>query len=145
MTDAPSVNHVPVMTGGVGRDQVRQFYSTHFIPQMPPDLQFTPVSRTVGSDRVVEEIVVGFTYSVRMDWMLPGIPATGKRVEVPLVAIVEFENGKVARERIYWDQASVLSQLGLLDAAALPVAGVESAQKVLDPRLPSNALIERST
>jgi len=76
--------------------------------------------------------------------MLPGVPPTGRQVEIPLVAIVHFRDGKLAHEHIYWDQASVLVQLGLLDPANLPVSGVESARKVLDPALPSNALIERA-
>jgi len=80
-----------------------------------------------------------------MDWMLPDIPPTGKRVEVPLVVIVGFHDGKIAYERIYWDQASVLVQLGLLDADTLPIVGIESARKVLDPNLPSNTLIERKS
>lgn len=79
-----------------------------------------------------------------MDWLLPGIAPTGKRVEVPLVAIVRFREGKLAHEHIYWDQASVLVQLGLLDSSKLPIAGVESARKALDKTLPSNALIDRS-
>ena len=144
MADAPNVNHVPVLTGGVGRDQVRAFYATHFIPQMPPDLEISPVSRTVGTERIVDEMVVRFTHTVRMDSMLPGVPPTGHPVEAAVVAIVEFQDGKVAQERIYWDQASVLAQLGLLDATRLPVAGAESARKVLDPSLPANALIERA-
>jgi carboxymethylenebutenolidase len=89
-------------------------------------------------------MVFKFTHTIRMDWMLPGIAPTGKRVEVPLVAIVRFREGKLAHEHIYWDQASVLVQLGLLDIGTLPVAGVESARKALDPRLPSNALISRA-
>jgi carboxymethylenebutenolidase len=79
-----------------------------------------------------------------MDWMLPGIPPTGRRVEVALVAIVRFRDGKVAHEHIYWDQASVLAQIGLLDPDRLPIAGVASAKKVLDPSLPANALIRRA-
>ena len=75
--------------------------------------------------------------------MLPGVPPTGKRVEVAVVAIVQFKDGKIASERIYWDHASVLVQLGLLNPGTLPVAGVESARKVLDPALPSNELIHR--
>ena len=144
MAEAPTVNHVPVLTGGVGRDQVRAFYARSFIPQMPPDLEFVPVARTVGAERLVDELVARFTHTVRIDWMLPGVAPTGRRVEVAVVAIVEFQDGKVAHERIYWDQASVLAQLGLLDAAALPVAGAESARKVLDPSLPSNELLERA-
>jgi carboxymethylenebutenolidase len=144
MVEEPIVNHVPVLTGGVGREQVREFYATVFIPQLPPDLQLTPISRTVGAERLVDEMVIRFTHTVRMDWMLPGIPPTGKSVEVPVVAVVEFRDGKVAQERIYWDQASVLAQLGLIPAGTLPVAGAESARKVLDPSLPANALIERA-
>jgi carboxymethylenebutenolidase len=137
------VNHVPVMTGGVGHDELRDFYSQRFIPQMPPDTAMTPVSRTIGVDRIVDEMVFEFTHTIKMDWMLPGVEPTGKHVRVALVVIVHFRDGKLAHEHIYWDQASVLAQLGLIDAAKLPVAGVESAEKVLDPRLPSNELMNR--
>ncbi|HJX92348.1 MAG TPA: dienelactone hydrolase family protein [Pyrinomonadaceae bacterium] len=135
------VNHVPVMTGGVGHDELREFYSRRFIPQMPPDTSMTPVSRTIGIDRVVDEMVFEFTHTIKMDWMLPGVEPTGKHVKVALVVIVHFRDGKLAHEHIYWDQASVLAQLGLIDATKLPVAGVESAEKVLNPRLESNALM----
>src|ERR1051326_8018778 len=144
MVEDAYVNHIPVLTGGVGRDELREFYSKRFIPQMPPDTEMTPVSRTIGEDQLVDEMVFKFTHSIRMDWMLPGVPPTGKRVEVPLVAIVRFREGKLAHEHIYWDQASVLVQLGLLDVGTLPVAGVESARKALDPSLPSNALISHA-
>ncbi len=137
------VNHVPVMTGGVGHDELREFYSKRFIPQMPPDTAMTPVSRTIGVDRVVDEMVFEFTHTIKMDWMLPGVEPTGKRVRVALVVIVHFREGKLAHEHIYWDQASVLAQLGLIDATELPVAGVESAEKVLNPKLPSNELMKR--
>jgi carboxymethylenebutenolidase len=137
------VNHVPVMTGGVGHAELREFYSLRFIPQMPPDTAMTPVSRTIGVDRVVDEMVFEFTHTSKMDWMLPGVEPTGKHVKVALVVIVHFREGKLAHEHIYWDQASVLAQLGLIDASTLPVAGVESAEKVLNPRLPSNALMNR--
>ena len=137
------VNHVPVMTGGVGHVELREFYSQRFIPQMPPDTAMTPVSRTIGVDRVVDEMVFEFTHTIKMDWMLPGVEPTGKHVRVALVVIVHFRDGKLAHEHIYWDQASVLAQLGLIDAAKLPVAGVESAEKVLDPKLPSNELMNR--
>ena len=137
------VNHIPVLTGGVGREELREFYSKRFIPQMPPDTEMIPISRTIGNNQLVDEMVFKFTHTIRMDWMLPGIAPTGKRVEVPLVAIVQFRDGKLAHEHIYWDQASVLVQLGLLDATKLPVAGVETARKALDPRLPSNALMRR--
>ena len=137
------VNHVPVMTGGVGHDELREFYSKRFIPQMPPDTAMTPVSRTIGVDRVVDEMVFEFTHTIKMDWMLPGLEPTGKHVKVALVVIVHFRDGKLAHEHIYWDQASVLAQLGLLDSQKLPVAGVESAEKVLNPELPSNELMSR--
>ncbi len=144
MIDDAYVNHIPVLTGGVGRSELREFYSKRFIPQMPPDTEMTPVSRTIGEDQLVDEMVFKFTHSIRMDWILPGIPPTGKRVEIPLVAIVRFRDGKLAHEHIYWDQASVLVQIGLLDASKLPVAGVESARKVLDHTLPANALMRRA-
>ncbi|HEY6802103.1 MAG TPA: dienelactone hydrolase family protein [Pyrinomonadaceae bacterium] len=136
------VNHVPVMTGGVGHDELREFYSKRFIPQMPPDTAMTPVSRTIGVDRVVDEMVFEFTHTIKMDWMLPGVEPIGKPVKVALVVIVHFRDGKLAHEHIYWDQASVLAQLGLIDTTSLPVAGVESAEKVLDPQLPSNTLMK---
>jgi carboxymethylenebutenolidase len=144
MVEDAYVNHIPVLTGGSGQDELREFYSKRFIPQMPPDTEMTPVSRTIGEDQIVDEMVFKFTHTIPMDWMLPGIPPTGKRVEVPLVAIVRFRDGKLAHEHIYWDQASVLVQIGLIDAANLPVAGVESAHKVLDPTLPANALMRRA-
>ena len=143
MVEDAYVNHIPVLTGGVGRDELREFYSKRFIPQMPPDTEMAPVSRTIGEDQIVDEMVFKFTHSIPMDWMLPGIPPTGKRVEVPLVAIVRFRDGKLAHEHIYWDQASVLVQIGLLDPAKVPVAGVECARKVLDPTLPANTLMRR--
>jgi carboxymethylenebutenolidase len=143
MVEDAYVNHIPVLTGGVGRDELREFYSKRFIPQMPPDTEMIPISRTIGNNQLVDEMVFKFTHTIRMDWMLPGIAPTGKRVEVPLVAIVQFRDGKLAHEHIYWDQASVLVQLGLLDSSALPVAGVETARKALDPKLPSNALMRR--
>jgi carboxymethylenebutenolidase len=143
MVDDAYVNHVPVLTGGCGREQLREFYSKRFIPQMPPDTEMIPVSRTIGNDQLVDEMVFKFTHTIPMDWMLPGVAPTGKQVEVPLVAIVRFREGKLAHEHIYWDQASVLVQLGLLDSGALPVAGIDSARKVLDPTLSANALMVR--
>jgi carboxymethylenebutenolidase len=144
MVEDAYVNHIPVLTGGVGRDELREFYSKRFIPHMPPDTEMTPVSRTIGADQLVDEMVFKFTHTIHMDWILPGIPPTGKPVEIPLVAIVRFRDGKLAHEHIYWDQASVLVQVGLLDPANLPVVGVESAKKVLDPSLPANELMQRA-
>jgi carboxymethylenebutenolidase len=145
MVEDAYVNHIPVLTGGVGHGELREFYSKRFIPQMPPDTEMIPVSRTIGEDQLVDEMIFKFTHTIPMDWMLPGIPPTGKRVEIPLVAIVRFRNGKLAHEHIYWDQASVLVQIGLLDPDKLPVVGVESAKKVLDPSLPANHLMKRSS
>jgi carboxymethylenebutenolidase len=138
------VNHVPVLTGGVGRDQLTEFYSNHFIPKMPSDTEIVPISRTIGSDRLVDEMIIRFTHSIEIDWMLPGIAPTGKRVEIAMVAIVQFRDGKLFNEHIYWDQASVLVQLGLLDPSTLPIAGVETARKVADPSFPSNHLMQRA-
>lgn len=144
MVDDAYVNHVPVMTGGVGHGQLREFYSKRFIPQMPPDTSMTPVSRTIGVDRVVDEMVFEFTHTIKMDWMLPGVAPTNKHVKVPLIVVVHFRDGKLAHEHIYWDQASVLAQIGLIDGATLPVAGVKTAEKVLNPKLPSNELMNRA-
>jgi carboxymethylenebutenolidase len=144
MVEDAYVNHIPVLTGGVGRDELREFYSKRFIPQMPPDTSMTPISRTIGADRVVDEMVFEFTHTIKMDWMLPGVAPTGKHVKVPLVVVVHFRGDKLAHEHIYWDQASVLAQLGLIDALRLPVAGVESAEKALNPSLPANRLMERA-
>ena len=115
MVEDAYVNHIPVLTGGVGREELHEFYSKRFIPQMPPDTEMTPVSQTIGENQIVDEMIFKFTHTIPMEWMLPGIPPTGKRVEVPLVAIVRFREGKLAHEHIYWDQASVLVQIGLLD------------------------------
>jgi carboxymethylenebutenolidase len=143
MVADPYVNHVPVMTGGVGARDLARFYANHFIPTCPKDISMVPVSRTVGADRVVDEMVMSFTHDVEIDWMLPGLPPTGRRVEIPLVAIVGFRGDKLYHEHIYWDQASVLVQIGLLDPSGLPVAGVETAKKLLDETRPSNTLMKR--
>ena len=131
MVDDAYVNHVPVMTGGRGKAELRSFYSTDFIPKMPPDTKLTPVSRTVGEDQLVDEIIFSFTHTEEMPWMLPGVAPTNRPVQVPLVVIVKFRDGKLAHEHIYWDQASVLKQIGLLNDPKLPVFGAETAQKVL--------------
>lgn len=131
MVDDAYVNHIPVMTGGAGKAELRRFYSEDFIPRMPPDTTLTPVSRTIGADQLVDEMIFSFTHTQEMPWMLPGVPPTNKRVEIPLVAIVHFRDGKLAHEHIYWDQASVLKQIGLLTDASLPAFGAETAQKIL--------------
>ena len=111
--------------------EVRRFYSEHFINQIPKDAKVTPISRTVGKDQVVDELIVSFTHNTQWDYLLPGIPPTGKKVELPHVVVMKFENGKVAHEHVWWDQASLLVQVGLLDPASLPVVGIEQAKKLL--------------
>jgi len=143
MAAEPYVNVVPLMIGARGRDEVRDFYANHFLSQIPPDMEMVPVSRTIGQGRVVDELIMRFTHTIRMDWLLPGIPPTGKPVEVPMVAIVQFEADKVAHEHIYWDQASLLVQVGLVDRT-LPVRGGEIAAQVLEPTQPMNELIRRA-
>jgi carboxymethylenebutenolidase len=145
MTDDPYVNHVPVMTGGVGAEAVREFYGSHFIGKWPQDTTITPVSRTVGANQVVDELVLEFTHDIEMDQLLPGVAPTGRRVQLAFCVVVGFEGGKVAHEHIYWDQASLLVQVGLIDPSSLPVTGAEQAGNVLDPRArPLNELIRRS-
>ena len=142
MTDAPYVNHVPAMTGGVGREEVRRFYGEHFIGKWPQDTEITPVSRTVGEQQVVDELVLSFTHDIEMDQLLPGVAPTGRPVRLAFCVVAGFEGDKLAHEHIYWDQASLLAQVGLLDATSLPVTGAEQAENVLDPRAhPLNGLM----
>ena len=143
MVTEPYLLHVPTLTGGHGADEVRSFYERHFVGKWPTDTQVSQISRTVGTHQVVDELLLRFTHDMPLAFMLPGVPPTGKRVELPVVVVMKFKEGKIAHEHIYWDQASVLVQLGLIDSAKLPVAGVESAEKVLNPSLPSNELMNR--
>jgi len=144
MTDAPYITHVPVLTGGCGREEVRRFYATYFVGRWPADTQIKPVSRTIGQGRVIDELIVTFTHDVEMPAILPGVAPTGRKVELPHVVVMGIEDGKVAYEHIYWDQGSLLAQVGLLDLTKLPVTGAEQARKLLDPTLPSNELIRRA-
>jgi carboxymethylenebutenolidase len=143
MTAEPYVNVVPLMIGAQGRIELHDFYANHFLSQIPPDMETVTVSRTIGQDRVVDELIMRFTHSIDLDWLLPGIPPTGKRVELPIVVIVQFEGDKVAHKHLYWDQASALVQVGLLDRT-LPVRGGETAAQVLNPTQPMNELIRRA-
>lgn len=132
MTANPHLHNVANMMGGVGKDGVRRFYSNHLVGKFfPPDVEMIRVSLTVGDEQIVEELVIKFTHTVAVEWMLPNVAPTGKKVEVALAVIVKIEDGKIAHEHIYWDQATVLVQLGLLDPKGLPVCGAESAQKIL--------------
>jgi carboxymethylenebutenolidase len=141
MVAEPYVNHIPTLTGGVGFTQLHRFYKHHFIPSTPADTRLVPLSRTIGATQIVDEQLFCFTHDREIEWMLPGIAPTGRYVEIPLVAIVKFRGDKLYHEHIYWDQASVLVQIGLLAPKGLPVAGRETAAKLLDESLPSNALM----
>ncbi|MDQ3845867.1 MAG: ester cyclase [Bacteroidota bacterium] len=141
MSEEPHLNHVPVMMGGYGKDGVRHFYSSHLVGKFfPPDVTMTNVSRTVDDHQIVDELVIRFTHTAAIDWLLPGVHPTGKTVEMAVVVIVKFTNDKIAHEHIYWDQASVLVQVGMLDPTGLPVSGCESARKVLDPKSPFRSI-----
>lgn len=132
MVNEPYVHNVPTMTGGIGHDGVYEFYKNHFVGKMPEDTKVTHVSRTVGNDQVVDELILSFTHDREIDYMLPGIPPTGKHVELPHVVIMKFEGDKIAHEHIYWDQASLLVQIGLLDPKLLPAVGVEQTSRLLE-------------
>ncbi len=141
MVAEPYVNHIPTLTGGVGHSQLARFYQHHFVHQNPKDMKITSISRTVGSTQVVDEFIMSFTHDAEIDWLLPGVKPTGKYVEIPMLGVIQFRGSKLCHEHIYWDQASVLVQIGLLDPTGLPVAGVETARKLLDEDLPSNTLM----
>ena len=137
MSDDPHLNHVPTMAGGVGQSGVHAFYRDHLVGKFfPPDVKMVNVSRTVGQDQVVDELVISFTHTTIIDWLLPGVAPTGKTVEMAVAVIVGFQGDKISHEHIYWDQAGVLVQIGLINPAGLPVTGAESARKVLNPKLP---------
>ena len=132
MTAHPYVWHVPALTGASGRENVRRFYSEQLVGRMPADAVLRRISRTVSSDRVIEEFVLEFTHDVEVPFMLPGVPPSGRKVRLPHVVIMGFEGDQVAYERIYWDHASLLVQVGLLDPAGLPIAAAEQAERLLE-------------
>lgn len=141
-TGDPYLNHVPVLTGGIGPEEVRRFYEQIFIGHWPADTTMERISRTAGTEQVVDELVLSFTHDITMDHLLPGVPPTGKRVQLAVCVVAGFRDGKLSHEHIYWDQASVLVQVGLLNPAGLPVTGAEQADKLLSPRtIPANALL----
>ena len=151
MVAEPYVNHIPTSTGGIGYKDLHRFYREYFIPGNPPSLKMRLVSRTVGTDRVVDELFVSFRHTQVIPWMLPEIEPTDRDVEVALVAIVCIRGGKLYHEHIYWDQATVLVQLGLLDpilisgkgGSVLPVTGASGARKILNEKsVQSNELIK---
>jgi carboxymethylenebutenolidase len=141
MTENPHLTNVPTMMGGVGYEGVKNFYKNHLVGKFfPPDVKMTNVSKTVGINQIVDELIISFTHTEAIDWMLPGVPPTGRPIEIAVVVVVGVKEGKISHEHIYWDQASVLVQAGLLDPSGLPVAGAESARKILNPELPNREL-----
>jgi carboxymethylenebutenolidase len=130
MTKEPYVYHVPVLTGGTGYNEVYTFYSNKFVGKMPSDTKFVRISRTIGKDQVVDELIMSFTHDIEIPAMIPGIPPKGKYVELPLVVVMKFKGNKIAHEHIYWDQASLLKQIGLLDNNSIPVIGIEQSKKL---------------
>lgn len=154
MVQRPYVNHVPTLTGGLGQQDLKRFYEEFFIPGNPPSTKAKLLSRTIGTEHVVDEMLFSFDHTCHVPWMLPGIPPTDKHVEVALVSVVAIRGGKLYHEHIYWDQASVLVQVGLLDprlvpqhfkdkgVERLPVFGAESARKAVDEKSePFNRLL----
>jgi len=131
MTAEPYVWNVPTAVGGVGNHGVRRFYSEKFVGKMPDDTQVIPISRTVSEDQVVDELLLTFTHDREIEYMLPGIAPTGRHVELPHVVVMKFEGDKIAHEHIYWHQATLLVQVGLLDAALVPAVGIEQARELL--------------
>ena len=132
MTTEPYVHHVPIMTGGVGYAGVYNFYKNHFIGKMPDDTKIVRISRTLGKNQVVDELILSFTHDKEIDFMLPGIAPTGRYIKAAFVVVMNFRGGKIAHEHIYWDQASLLVQVGLLDPKLLPVTGKEQANRLLE-------------
>jgi carboxymethylenebutenolidase len=130
MTEHPHIVFAPTLVGGKGREEVRAFYANTFLSQLPADIRVTPLSRTVGATSLVDEMILSFTHNIQMDWILPGVAPTGRKVEVVMVIIVNFKDGKVDSEHLYWDQASVLVQVGLLDNARVPAVDAEAARRL---------------
>lgn len=130
MVKEPYVHHVPIMTGGVGHNGVYNFYKNVFVGKMPKDTKIRRISRTIGTNRVIDEIILSFTHDIEIKSMIPGIQPTGKYVELPHVVVMKFRGNKIEHEHIYWDQASLLTQIGVLDSRGLPITGIEQSQKL---------------
>jgi carboxymethylenebutenolidase len=144
MTAEPYLTHVPTMTGGTGSVEVESFYREYFVGHWPGDVEVKSISRTVGQNRVIDELIVSFTHDREMRVFLPGVAPTGRKVVLANVVVMGFdEAGRVAYEHIYWDQASLLVQVGLLDPNLLPVSGAEQVTRLLDPGQPANEMITR--
>ncbi|GES60460.1 LEA domain protein [Aspergillus terreus] len=164
MVQEPYVNHIPTITGGIGRDRLTDFYRHHFIFNNPKDTKMELISRTVGIDRVVDEFIMTFTHDSEVDWILPKVPPTGRKLEIPLTAVVNVRGDRLYHEHISWDQATVLVQLGFLPEylpypyplpdgrtpapgkrfeVLVPTVGVDTVNKMRDKNsVPSNQLFE---
>ena len=132
MIKEPYVHHIPTLTGGIGYSGVYNFYKDELIGKMPDDTKFVRISRTIDKNQVVDELILSFTHDREIEFMLPGIPPTGKYVELPHVVVMKFNEGKIAHEHIYWDQALLLVQIGLLDPKRLPVSGIEQTRMLME-------------
>ncbi|MGH9091715.1 MAG: nuclear transport factor 2 family protein [Acidimicrobiales bacterium] len=132
MTDNPSVLHVPTSIGARGRSAVREFYQDYFIGHQASDMSLQLLTRTVTAQCLVDEIVISLTHDAVIPWLLPGVAPTGQRVRVPIVTVIGMQEGLVHTEHIYWDQASVLAQVGILDSTELPITKGDQA----DPLAP---------
>ncbi|CAB4825487.1 unannotated protein [freshwater metagenome] len=132
MTDNPHLLNVANMMGGDDYDGVKKFYNDHLVGKFfPPDVEFNRISLTIGTNQIVEELVINFTHTRMVEWLLPNIEPTNKKIKICLVVIAGIKDKKITHEHIYWDQASVLVQIGLLDPKGLPVVGSQSADKLL--------------
>lgn len=130
MVGDPYILFIGTLTGGDNRAGVRAFYEV-LVRQLPPDLKWLPVARTIGQEQVVIETLLTFTHTLQMDWILPGIAPTSRYVEIPMAIVFTVRDAKVASERVYWDVASTLVQLGVLSGNGLPISGREGASKLM--------------
>jgi carboxymethylenebutenolidase len=123
MVDDAVVMHLPTMSGGFGKENLRHYYADVFIPGIPADTTSEVIARSVGDGLLVEEFIMRMTHNQAIPFLLPGLAPTDKAVEVPTVVIVKFRGDLMESERLYWDQATVLRQVGLIDAS-LPLADI---------------------
>src|SRR3954470_22511375 len=143
MTDDATLIHMPTGTGARGKEALRTFYTRHFIPAWPDDVAVESITRTIGAGTggvgtIVDELLIHCTHSRVMDFWLPGLAPTGLPIASATVAVVGFTSGLVSFERIYWDQASLLAQLGMLDTQTAPILGAEQGAFLTDPDAPLN-------
>ena len=145
MVKEPYVHHVPILTGGIGYEKVYTFYSDSFVGKMPSDTKFVQISRTIGKDQVVDELILSFTHDIEIPAMVPEIPPTGRYVELPLIVVMKFKGNKIAHEHIYWDQASLLYQIGIIGNKELPIIGIEQSKKLQELALSTQKKAKKKT